>query len=414
MMSRTWPAGMLVAAAALAVAAATPDEEIAAVHTLLMEGRDLSAVERFHALGFPVNDGPGNADAQESWRQYAPRLSGLIAPVPPATGEIAGAADIAAVATAERRDALTTIATLARDRRIVILNEAHDDPEHRSFALAVAKTLRPLGFSILAAETFNNDTDPSATDMAALTARGYPVRNTGVYTADPVFGDFVRQALALGYRPVAYEQTYAQWQGPRSDAIDAREEAQAANLAAAIARLPQARILVYVGYHHAAKTALTVDGRTHRWMAARLWQKTGSEPLSIDQTVLGSTSGTRSGRTLRDLARRRGLSRPTVLFGHGRPLRFGDWHDAEDLQVIHPAVRIVHGRPAWLAALGRHPVRPSAGLVPASGRALVQAFLPGERADAVPVDQVVVERGRPRWFMLPGGPVRFVVKERLP
>lgn len=401
-------------AACLSPAARGAGDDMRTVYARLAEGRDLSAVDLLRELAFGQ---PANAAAERAegkWRQYAPRLTGL--PVRPAaaTGEPATAWEIAQVRTAERRDALAVIADQARGRRIVVLNEAHDDPEHRAFALSVAKALRPLGYSLLAVETFNNDSEAARTDMTALAQRGYPNRSTGAYIGDPVFGDFVRQSLTLGYVPVAYEQTYGERKAEAGDAIDAREEAQATHLAAIIMARPEARMLVYVGYHHVAKRPLDENGETHRWMAARLWQKTGIDPLCIDQTNLGTTAETRWGRVLRDAARDPAARMPIILFDKGRPLRVGPWRDAVDLQVVEPAVRVVRGRPAWLTGMGRHLVRPDTGLVPTHGRALVQAYLDGEQADAVPVDQVVLEKGSPRWFMLPNRPVRYVTREHLP
>ena len=412
MVGSRW-AWLLLTIAVPAASAKQSEQDLASAHRLLMTGRDLSAVERFRSLAARHN---GEADdARQSVWQYAPRLDGLTV-ARPVTGEPATVADVAAVAVATPRDAIATIVAAARDRRIVILNEAHDDPQHRAFGLTVARALRPLGFSILAAETFNNATNPVQTDMADLAKRGYPVRGTGAYTGDPVFGDFVRQALLLGYRPMAYEQTWEQrgdQQRSVADAIDRREEAQATNLAAALAASPGARVLIYVGYPHAAKTAIDAYGRSNRWMAARLWAKTGSEPLSIDQTTLGATSGSLAETMLRDAARKGGIAAATILFDGDQPLRFGQMRDAVDLQVVHPAVRLHHGRPDWLTT-GRHPVRPPVALMPRHGRVLVQAMLIGERADAIPVDQLVLEHGSTRWFMLPDRAVRYVVKERLP
>ena len=406
----------MLGAVALSSAAAVPSDPILLVYKLLAEGRDLSATDQLYALAFR-KDGSVKSDmAAQSWQQYTPRLNGLTVPLRLAVGAAATPQDIAAVRAAERRDAIETIVAMARDRRIVVLNEAHDDPKDRAFGLAVAKALRPLGFTMFAAETFNNDKDPTRTDMAALVSRGYPTRQTGAYTADPVFGDFVRQTLALGYQPVAYEQTQEQ-EGPkdRDGSINVREEAEASNLAAAFARAPQAKFFVYVGYSHATKTPLPdgESGNTHLWMAGRLKQKTGLDPLTIDQTGLGSTNPSQASRTLRSMVKQ-GIDRPVVLFANGKPLRFGQYHDAVDLQVVYPSVRIVHGRPDWLKTIDRHPVRPPARLVPKSGRALVQAFLTREGPDAIPVDQVVLEPHDTRWFMLPNEPVRFVVKERAP
>lgn len=412
-----WARLGLMAGAALAsgLAAAAPDDPVSAAFKLFREGRALSAVEQLHALAFRADGSVANDIAEPMWAQSFPSPNGLIATAPVERdrgGEPATPVEIAAVTAAKKRDAMPTIVGIARDRRIVILNEEHDAPEDRAFGLAVARALRPLGFTALAAETFTNDEDPARTDMAALAMRGYPIRRTGTYTADPVFGDFVRQALALGYKPVAYEETDGQRAKGGTD-IASREEAEASNLSAEIARAPQVRFLIHVGYAHAAETPLGKGDKANLWIAGRLKAKTGIDPLTIDQTGLGAANASRSGSLLRGIAQR-GVTRPVILFSGGEPLRVGQYRDAVDLQVVHPATRLVHGRPDWLATMGRHPVRPAPDLVPASGRALVQAFLAREGPDAVPVDQAVLEPRHPRWFMLPDRPVRFVVKETLP
>ena len=416
---------MIGAVAAMASTALTSaavnlsNDPMEPVWKLFEEGRDLSALDRLHALAFRKDGSVLNEAAVQMSDQFSPRLNGEIDSSllkrggmgPPATPK-----DTAAVSGAEQRDAIATITKMARNRRIVILNEEHDAPEGRAFGLSVARVLRPLGFNVLAAEAFTNSKKPDKTDMAALAKRGYPVGRTGTYTGDPAFGDFIRQALALGYEPISYEQTVDQ-NGPKGgDVIDAREMAEASNLQTAMARRPHAKFFIYVGYSHAAKTPLEDASRqkSHFWMAGRLKQATGLDPLSIDQTTLGAANVSQSSRMLRNIVQGQGLSRPVILFTGEKPLRVGRNRDAVDVQVVHPATRMVHGRPSWLETMGRHPVQPGPGLVPKSGRSLVQVFLANEGTDAIPVDQAVLEPGKTCWFMLPAKPVRFVVREHLP
>ncbi|MCY4584831.1 MAG: hypothetical protein OXB98_02220, partial [Bryobacterales bacterium] len=55
-------------------------------------------------------------------------------------------------------DVMSTIAALAGDTRIVIINEAHDRPHHREFTKRVAARIAPLGYTHFAAEAFEPDT----------------------------------------------------------------------------------------------------------------------------------------------------------------------------------------------------------------------------------------------------------------
>jgi hypothetical protein len=96
---------------------------------------------------------------------------------------------------------------------------------------------------------------------------------------------------------------------------------------------------------------------------------------------------------------------------NNKPLKFGSLGPAVDLQVAHPPIHLVRGRPDWLHALGRSPIEVPRDLRPSAGRVLVQAFLADEAADAVPMDQVIVHAGEdPPPLLVPAGNIRFAVR----
>ncbi|PJK09712.1 hypothetical protein CO614_09120 [Lysobacteraceae bacterium NML120232] len=271
-------------------------------------------------------------------------------------------------------DAVSEIVKKARDKRLVILNEAHDLPLHRAFAYQLAMALRNEGYEYLALEALSNSGKHTPEESSA---GGVFLRNRGYYTAEPVFADFVRRAEEAGYKTFAYEQLREQ---DISGTIDEREEAQALNLSKIIESLPEdAKMMVYVGYSHAAKMPLKrSSGGETRWMAARLWEKTGIEPLSIDQASMGS------GRfPVVD-----GIAGSFVLKKDGKPHVFGPYDGAVDFQVLHS----YQSREQWLEMLmARWPFKIPEALLPATGKWNVQAFIEGEQANGVPLDQVVVD-----------------------
>ncbi|MEJ8631405.1 hypothetical protein P0F65_19665 [Sphingomonas sp. I4] len=232
--------------------------DLAATHEAsqaLDSGRYLDAANRLRPLAFGPDGKPKSGFLHDQWAEMNTLMTNE-----PVGGEPAPIDDADARAMAERltaatpRDAAAEIVARAAHTRIVILNENHGLPRHRAFALEVARALRPLGYSVLAAETFVNDADQAA--MTRLAEIGYPTRKgTGYYTHDPVFGDFVRQSLALGYRPLAYEITDAERSkgASRSESIARREEAQARHVAQALATDPDAKVFVYVGFSHVAE-----------------------------------------------------------------------------------------------------------------------------------------------------------------
>ena len=375
-------------------------------------GRYLEAAEMLRPSVLKHAGNPLGDFLLNTWETIRSQMTGELdaaafaAPKPPRP------ADLAAVDRAAAQDAIATIVARARQTRIVILNEDHLVPRSRAFALGVARALRPLGYDLLAAETFSNVADPvkARAAMLRLAVDGHVRRATGVYTRDPVFADLVRQALAIGYRPIAYEATDFR-PVPEKDQVARREQAETDYLVRrVIAPYPHGKLLIYVGFSHGAETPLPGGGGgSETWMAARLKRATGIDPLTIEQTAITPTG---SERALYATAAAKANGRAIVLTAAGTPLVFGEYRGAFDLQVVQPALPRVAGRPGWLVGMARNPTPIPARLLPASGTRLVQAFIATEGEDTVPVDQVLVTAGEPApSLMLPQATIRYAVQD---
>lgn len=306
------------------------------------------------------------------------------------------------------REAVTAIVAAARDRQIVILNEAHHVSRHRAFATLLARELRKLGFEYLAVETLDNRTPEP---VAGLRERGYPLADDGYYGKEPLFGDFLRRSLAAGYQPVAYEFSAYVGELAKLSAVERqiqREDGQAQNIIdQVLVKNPRARIFVYVGHGHVNKGLSDVGGRKIGLMAEQLRVKSGIDPLCIDQVLDSWPKLAERDQPLVDevlktfsgdafvMAKRTG----TDYWNNGRV----------DIQVWHRPALLRQGREHWLSMNGyRKPKTIPSKLLPRQGRRLVQAFVAGESANAVPMDQVLVTAGEtPPVFMLPKGKYRF-------
>ncbi|HEX8643304.1 MAG TPA: hypothetical protein VF702_05250 [Allosphingosinicella sp.] len=300
-------------------------------------------------------------------------------------------------------DAVREIVRRARRSRIVILNEHHFEPRHRAFALQVARALRPLGYSYLAAEALMNPRED-------LAKRGFVVRSTGVYTNEPMFADFIREALAIGYRPVAYDDGEL---APGIDRIDAREELQARNIAQrALGPGNEGKVLIYAGFSHATEVPFGRSyDRPHEWMAMRLRRLTGIDPLTIDQTQIVDPACLPPDSVAKALrANRYG---DIALRRNGAPLTTGVYRGAVDLQVLHLPVAPIHRRAAWLTQIGRRRLAIPARFAGNRAPRLVQAFARGSPADAVPLDQVLLAPGEtaPPPLMVPNVAVELRVQD---
>lgn len=304
-------------------------------------------------------------------------------------------------ATAE--DALAAIVEAARDRRVVMLNEAHVASRHRGFLARVVRALRPLGFDVLAAEDFINSRGPGAPDVRTYKAGAALNPAFGFYLHDPVYAEAVREAAGLGYRLASYEQRADQRVSGEDKlaAMARRETAQTDNfIADVLTPNPGSRVLVHCGYAHLRKTP---DHRGLLWFAARLREKSGIDPLCVSQAYTGSfrPHGTDPTTTAAVLERFRPVDSIVVRGA-------GGWVGAApagaDLAVFHPFLPDVAGRPGWLAAdPARHRVE-VATPGPREATVLLQAVHAVDADQAVPADHVVLapEAASAVLFLRPG------------
>lgn len=291
-------------------------------------------------------------------------------------------------------NALAAILAESRERKIVMINEAHHEQRHRAFASLLLRGLRDAGFTHFGAESFAPEIHESMAD-------GAPDGMTGVYTADPYFADLVRQAKQLGFQFFDYEQRPHQQTDAtdRASRIAVREQAQAANIKAVMDRNPEARFVIFAGYSHIREWP-TSDGS--RWMAYRLRHLTGVDPLSIDQ-IPGTP---RHGRKTQSpwysgIERCHDIRRPLVLADEGRWLG----GPGTDIAVVHPRTPGDHD---WRLMDG---YRQATGVrfEESPSRSLLRAFVATEPADAIPMDQILLEPGATTAALhLPSGEFRLV------
>ncbi len=273
--------------------------------------------------------------------------------------------------------AVDAISSLAHERHIVMVNEAHHVGETRLLTLALLPRLRRLGYTHFAVEGLDEHD-------RGLAARGYPVRASGPYIREPLYGEIVRTALRLGFVVVPYEST-------RADAdLDAREDDQAHHILDRVFREHvDARLLVHAGYAHVHKRADYLDADT---LAMRLKRLTGFEPLSVDQTILRPIAPGREYPAYRELLRRFAVDTPSVLLRTDKSA----WSlepEFYDVSVILPPTNLLNGRPDWLV-LGGERLATALGfdLQPQSLPCVLEARYAGESEAAIPADRILIER----------------------
>ena len=286
--------------------------------------------------------------------------------------------DLPSPATHRAIPAVDWIAAQAGDYRVVMLNEAHHAPQTRTLTLSLLPVLRQKGYTHLALEALSNDgKDPLS--------RGYPDRDSGMYTREPVFAALIREAKRLGYRLVPYETASAPGERQQD-----RETGQAEAIAKALAGDPQARMLVHAGYAHIgeAQRGLPDDARP---MAMELARISGLPLLTVDQTSTRSYEADDADTVGRKLSLAFVASVPSVLVSRDGGEAWSNKPGLYDVSVLLPSSPVTPLRPDWLVLDGRrHAV--AIDMTPCLGHlpCLAEARHAAEGDDAIPADQFLM------------------------
>ena len=273
------------------------------------------------------------------------------------------------------RPALEAIPELARNYRAVFFNEAHNIPLTRTLTVQLLGKLRAEGFNYFAAETlYQTDTK--------LQSRGYPTKDSGFYTQEPICAEMVRTALKLGFKVIAYEAL--------SNATgDAREAEQARNIYQQVFKKdPSARLVLDAGYAHIQTSGVFLSGSS---MAEHLHKLSGIVPFTVEQTMLyPHPSASDDHPDYAPIMRQLQPQAPIVFVGNaGKPWSLRPGYD---VSVFFPPQTMQRGRPTWLSLGGeRKPFFVGGERCQGSYPCLVEAHYADEGDDAIPADRLVLD-----------------------
>ena len=285
------------------------------------------------------------------------------------------------------------LAARARATSVVLINEAHNQPAHRAYCQLLLRRLAPLGYTFFAVEAL------SPSDMA-INERKFPLSTSGFYTREPNMAKLLRAACEGGFHVFSHEVSRAQdkefsdWR--RSSSY--RDSMQAVNILAMLRKNPKAKIVALVGYDH----LLEKERDGVKRLATYLREIGRLDPFTIDQT--SAYRPTQSPPATKPMA---------LVAPNGRLATIGERQGYVDMQVIHPAVTLVRGRPHWLAASSM--VKPGTGQIPPpylGKRCLAQLYDQAEYAQygekAIPLDQYLTSPLQKQVYLfgfLPNRPV---------
>ena len=286
--------------------------------------------------------------------------------------------------------AANTILEQADGYHFLLINEAHHTGQHRAFTSSLLKPLWDKGYRYLALEALSND-DPE------LMSRGYPIRKSGYYLTDPVFGNMIRQALALGYKLIPYETT------SNNSNSTLRDGDQARNIYTKTLKAdPDAKVVIHAGYSHIAE-----DGSSgYSPMGKQLKELARQNILTVDQVMMTEHNDSlKTHPYYRYVANKLKPLKP-VMFRKNNDILVDQVNlTSIDMQVYHPVTTYRKGRPQWLLSGDKSLYDLPAEFKQFKGF-LLQAFKAGEAESAIPVDQFVIDEEK-ALVLKPG---KFVLK----
>ncbi|WP_137905763.1 hypothetical protein [Chryseobacterium sp. 2VB] len=274
--------------------------------------------------------------------------------------------------------------------QIIIINEAHHNASHRTFASSLLQGLYDKGYRYLGLETLAGDS-VNTTKFAAL--------NSGYYSKEPEFGNFIYNALKIGFKLFPYEA-----EGNNKE----REIGEAKNIFDFMQKNKEGKYLIYCGYQHAYEG---VHKSWEKTMAGRLSDLTGINPFTIDQTQFSEKSNLKYNEPLLRLINN---TIPVVLKGENKGIYNGE--DKElytDIKIIHPVTKYINGRPHWMLSKNRKFYKiPSSKI--SNYPAQVLAYRKGEfEKEGVPADIIELNTSQDsRFLILDKGNYDIVVKDK--
>ena len=283
-------------------------------------------------------------------------------------------------------DATEYIINRAKNKKVVMFNEAHNMPQQRAYFITLLQKLYDSGFRYLGMEALGYD--------SLLNQRAYPILGTGWLLTEPVMGNICREAIKIGFHVFSYEIDDNEAVVPYNPEYAfstqlcqglEREIRQAFNIMKIFKADSTAKIVLWAGYGHITREW---DGYM---MASYVWRFLGrgsqNQPLSIDQTRMVERSDTSIENRYFLLAN---VNKPTVFVDKKNNSFTTAYNpDAIDIQIFHPRSKYIAGRPDWLYQLDRIPYYIDNKQHKIQFPIIVKAYCKGEDIEkAVPFDVI--------------------------
>ncbi len=277
------------------------------------------------------------------------------------------------------------------NEQMIIINEAHHIPGHRTFTRSLLKDLYQNGYRYLGLEAIFDE---------EINQRNFATTASGYYTSEPEFGNLIHEARKTGFIIFGYEAP------PESMKVGKeRDSIQAKNIRSFAEQHPDGKVLIHCGYEHAYENEHPSWGKA---MAGRIKEFMGIDPLTVDQAKFSE----RSSEEFSHFFSRINTGRPFVLADEaGTP--FNNYRNTAqtDMIVFHPVTTYENQRPKWFTeGKTRHDVSKEY-YIHLDTPVQVLAYRTGEaEKEGVPADVVEFSPENPVPLYLDAGAYTIVIR----
>ncbi len=279
----------------------------------------------------------------------------------------------------------------SKNVQIIIINEAHHIPKHRTFTKSLLKELYDNGYRYLGLEALFDST---------INEINFPVIETGYYTKEPEFGNLISEALKIGFTLFSYEAS----EGKNGKE---REIEQAENIQKFIENNPKGKVLIHCGYAHAYENDYPTWGKA---MAGRLKENMKTDPLTIDQTVFLERSDIDNNHLF---IRLNNTKNPIILIDkNGNVFNGKNEIKQTDIIIIHPQTVYINNRPDWLSKGRKRYIIPNSK-IEKHQHLLILAYRNNEfESNGIPADVIEITNNKtPSELYLTNGVYTIVMKD---
>ena len=296
-------------------------------------------------------------------------------------------------------NAIKEIEDASKNSQIVMINEAHENTQHRVFTKHLLKGLYDNGYRYLFIEALPSQKGvPREYQDTMLHERKYLLDSpiSGIDTTEPQYSNMVREALILGYKVLAYNGRGRN-----------RENESVKNIGETLKSDASAKMIIHCGWSHIYEHRDTTYKRT--WLGKKIQDSLGIDPLTVNQVILTERPASKESPFYELMD----FDEPTV-FLNSRNEFYNGYSNNQffDILLFQPTTKYIHNRPNWLINQKDHQlveIKTKAGKYPC----LVKAYKIDDGQNAVPIDVIEKKSKKdPCYLVLPSGSFRVEISNR--